>query len=249
MKSQKDLDLESLSIQKARESTRLELRKQKITQFIQDNKPSSLNKEILTINPAFFDLSTIDLQCANNCRCFADNLNFIVKSYTISNQNQLRYAIYKTRVFLFSDQGPKTSIEVEELTGQIYELIKILEFYSDKDAAISFELISIFSIIHYHLNNETYSKILFSDQYVNSVLKFIRANGDCSEVVIYSLIAIGNGVTNPSSRSVLLLSNFFEYLVELIGSFRSIEELTSCVWIFFLIVSIKPDLSQDVSVS
>ena len=154
MKAQKELDQDSLNIQKARDSTRLELRKQKITQIIQDKKMTSLNNSSinnskLRIDPATFEFLDVDNLSFNSCRTFVDYLNYISASFRQHEVNQLRHAIYQTNLFLVSDKAPKTSIEIEQASEQIFELIKIMDYYSEKDLQIGFELVLIFIHIHF----------------------------------------------------------------------------------------------------
>lgn len=250
MKLQKEGDLDRLCIQKARENTRLDLRKQKVTLYIQDKKLASISSESihnskLTLNPDLLELSNIELQ-QWDCKNFNEHLSYLIDSFSSKLEYKLRHAIYITRRLLCSERGPKTTNEIEQSKNQIFELIKVFDYYSEKDTQMGFELIWIFSIILYYLNNDSFTSILFSEQYVQSVLKFVKANSESDEAIIYSLIAIGNGITNSMNRSTLILSSFFDYLIELTGSFRSIEVLTCCIWIFTLIAGIKPDLSLDV---
>lgn len=251
MKNQSDLSSELTTIQNTRNNTRLEIRKQKINQYIHEKKLTSYifeSTEIsnLKINPKSLTLSSFCLENCDNLFTFKDHLAFIIDSFINKNEANLKYALYLTRVLLCSDCSPKSSLIIEESINEIYEIVKILEFYCQSDRQIAYETLWIFEIILYYLNNDSFSGLIFKERYINSILKFVQSNSNSDEAIIISLMAIGNGLSS-SNRGLLLSSNFHSYVTQLVNSSQSIEILINCIWLFRLVIVIKPELTQEVS--
>lgn len=235
------------SILKARGNTRLELRKQKVTQFINEKKlnPIKLNS-LLFISIDQIDLQ--DIQLRKPSFTLSEHLDYIIYAYSVSNYNLLLHSIYLARNFLNSSQQPKDSLIYEDSLSRYLELSKILEAYCTVDVKVANELIWIFGVVLYYLSNVVYSSTIYNDKFLNCITSFLKLSNNSFEAINTSIYTIANGVSCSTNRNTLIISSFFEYIINLLKlDDLPMNVLTDCIWIFSCIVMQKPELGLEVS--
>lgn len=233
------------NILKARESTKLDLRKQKVTKLILDKKlhiADNLIDITYFINPDQIDQSSNNLR--TSLLTLKEHLSYINDAFLQKNSNMLKHAIYSTRRFMISEQRPTDSKEYEDNFNDLYQLIIILDQHK-AEVSILLEIIWVLGIVFYYLKNELYISLIYTDNLLKLAKEAIKLSNCSHNTISIVLTFAGNGITSDKNKLTFLNSPLFEYILEILKQDLSIEILTICMWIFYLIVEIEPKLKVE----